>query len=1054
MLLCFYWTFSQNGQKVFRSPDNPYYWKNKKPHEGYWQQDVHYKINVRLDDSLDIIEGKVWLRYYNNSPDELRVVFFHLYSNAQTSNSYLADLYKNNKYHLKFGKYRSEGKGTLVSKITTNETELKSEMDNTILKVNLPKPLAPNDSIDLELDFTTWFDVEAIRNRMKKFNAFGYKHFDLVHWYPRISVYDKKQGWDTDQHMDHEFYGDFGTFEVNLDLPNNYICDGTGELLNEEEVLPSELRAKLDIRNFKGKPWNSAPSEIIKRNNSRKTWKFRAINVHDAAYTMDPTYRIGETMWNGIQCIALVQEPHAALWQNASAYVAKIIETNSKLIGMYGYPKMIAADAQDGMEYPMITLNGGYDPGFRSLFIHEISHNWFFGMVGSNETYRAFMDEGFTQFFTANTWEKMEGTYDLYYTPKSKYVARYSKPVTARESNAYYRYISEAIKGDETVLNTHSDGFNGAIRHGGGYGMSYSKTAVMLYNLRYVLGDSLFYKGIRDYFNTWKFCHPYPEDMKASFTHSAGTDLNWFFDQWLETAKTIDYAIKKVKRKKRDSAGRYTYEITFKRNGRMQMPVDFTVFTKDSLAANYYIPNNWFVKPTTSTVLPRWIGWDKVKPTYKALITTSSPIENVSIDTSNTLADVNMMNNSWKKNYHFSFDSKIYNMPDRTRYEFFARPSLWYNGYDGLKFGMHLNGNYMNYHHVFDATVWVNSGMGQHYLDSTVSVNDKDGLSFLINYKTATDRFMKKSAVYFSARELDGLSAGLVGFERRSQNDKNRLYIQLKGMLRDLPKDLNYLIYKNEWSVGTINSYSLIGFDHNYSYRRGTGAIVIQLRSPLVRSDFDFAALMFSCVNKNTLGKIDINTRLFAQYGTGNRIPVESMLFASGANPEELMDNKYTRSMGFFEPFSYGKTTGHFTAGGGLNLRGYAGYLLPEISKEGDFRFNYKGTSGAAFNMEIDFGKLFSFVQKGTKNTLAFNPYLFGDAGIINRSLTYEPLSFTEPLIDAGAGFTISIQKWWKLQTVKPLVIRCDFPVFLNRLPYAEKDYLQFRWMIGVNRAF
>jgi hemolysin activation/secretion protein len=116
--------------------------------------------------------------------------------------------------------------------------------------------------------------------------------------------------------------------------------------------------------------------------------------------------------------------------------------------------------------------------------------------------------------------------------------------------------------------------------------------------------------------------------------------------------------------------------------------------------------------------------------------------------------------------------------------------------------------------------------------------------------------------------------------------------------------------------------------------------------------------------------------------------------------------------------------------------------------------YNYKGLSGASANLEIEIDKLL-FLQKALfKNSLKFTPYLFADAGVINTNQPGQALAFSNVMADAGAGIALTIQRWWKLQTVKPLTIRADFPVFINRLPYAEKDYFQFRWMIGVNRAF
>jgi hypothetical protein len=131
-------------------------------------------------------------------------------------------------------------------------------------------------------------------------------------------------------------------------------------------------------------------------------WKYHAENVHDFAFTADPTYRIGEAEWKGIKCIALAQEPHAAGWQNAAELHGKHHRVLQRATSVhYAYPKMVVADARDGMEYPMLTLDGGRDPDYRGLLVHEVGHNWFFGMVGNNETYRALLDEGFTQFLTA-----------------------------------------------------------------------------------------------------------------------------------------------------------------------------------------------------------------------------------------------------------------------------------------------------------------------------------------------------------------------------------------------------------------------------------------------------------------------------------------------------------------------------------------------------------------------------------------------------------------------------------------------------------------------------
>lgn len=1048
--------FAQFPESTFQSATNIYYWKNRKPVEGYWQQDVHYKINATLDDQTDIIEASEELTYYNNSPDELSFVYFHLYNNAQAKGSYLEDLYKNNNLKVTFGKYQQQGLGTVVSKITVNDVNLKMELDNTILKVFLTTPIKPGENITFKLNFKTYFDTGSIRNRMKMFNAFGYKHYDVVHWYPRISVYDRKFGWDTDQHMDHEFYGDYGTFDVAFTFPNHYILDATGDLINKDDVLPADLRARLDIKNFKSKPWNEKPSVIIEPNGTSKTWMFHAENVHDFALTADPTYRIGEAEWSGIRCVILVQEPHAIGWLNAAEYTAKIIRVNSEDIGRYAYSKMVVADAQDGMEYPMLTLCGGFDPDYRDLFVHEISHNWFFGMVGSNETYRPALDEGFTQFVTNWTYERIDGKQRIAYLPKSKYVRQFMEPDYVRNSEVYNGYMNSAAKDVETFMCLHADGYNGAIRHGGGYSQVYMKTATMLYNLQYTLGDSLFKAAISNYFNQWKFGHPYVEDFRNSVIQYTHVDLNWFFDEWMETSKSIDYAVKSVKK----GTAEDEYKITFKRKG-MQMPIDFAVVSNNDSVYYYHIPNTWFVKQTRSKVLPRWIGWDNVQKTYTATVTAPGGIANVIIDPSTRLADVNMLNNNQKFPIKYRFDSKIFNPSDWTRYELFARPDIWYNGYDGVKFGLNMNGNYMNYKHIFDATVWFNFGRGQTYLDTLTENNSKDlydNISYRFSYRTATDKFMKGSSFYLSAKSLDGLDGYTIGFDRKDIKGKNKVYMYFKSMYRKGLNDLPYLLLPKEWTPNQLNNTLNVGIDHAYSYKAGTGNINLGMRTTAIMSDYDYQNINLTVINRTRLWRLLLNTRVFGQYGTGLNGANESALFLAGANPEEMMENKYTRSQGFFDPAwaEIGATTNIFHHGGGLNLRGYSGYLAPQIQSDGSIVYTYKGNTGAAVNAELEFSGIIKIRrQNWFTRTFKLTTYLFGDAGVINYSKPGDPiLKMADLRADAGVGIALTIKKFGALQTVNPLTVRFDMPFFMNKIPATDKDYLQYRFVIGVNRAF
>ncbi|MBK7855434.1 MAG: M1 family metallopeptidase [Bacteroidetes bacterium] len=484
----------------YTSPENNFYWKNQLPFAGYWQQDVYYKIKATVDDKTDIISGTEILEYKNNSPDTIKELFFHLYQNAFTKNSYLSELTKNNNEKIRYGKYENENLGITIDdlKIISINGEIiqasaKTEIDNTILKITLPQGLLPNSTVSLSMSFKSYYSIGSQRRRMKMYYSYGVKHYNGCQWYPKLAVYDRKFGWSTDQHLGREFYGNFGNFDVELSFPNNYIVEATGILQNENEVLPDDLKNKLDIKNFANKPWEEMPSEIIKPDGTTKTWKYYAENVHDFAFTADPTYRIGVVTYKNVKCVAVVQEPHAAGWQNAATYAARIIDVFSKDFGEFAYPKIVVADARDGMEYPMITMDGGRDPSYRGLFVHEIGHNWFYAMVGNNETYRAMMDEGFTQFLTAWGLEKLEG--DRLAVPGNASTKQklLFEPFTQKYASVYSTYLNAAMRDKDGFINTHSDQFGGALGHGGGYGMVYRKTGAMLYNLQYVLGEDLFF---------------------------------------------------------------------------------------------------------------------------------------------------------------------------------------------------------------------------------------------------------------------------------------------------------------------------------------------------------------------------------------------------------------------------------------------------------------------------------------------------------------------------------------------------------------------------------
>lgn len=1081
ILLTILFAFAANVQaqnsNEYRSKKNPLYWQNRKPDAAYWQQDVYYKIDARIDETKHTINATEKLEYWNNSPDTLHYVYFHLWQNAFVKGSYLHKLEKANHIKPRLGDYEAEGLGCMIEDIDVNGLNVEKELDNTILKVYLPEPLLPGGKTTFNIKFTTYWDNGATRRRMKMYDAWGYKHYNGVQWFPKMCVYDRKFGWDTYQHLNKEFYADFGMYDVSLDFPSNYVVEATGAIQNREEVLPKELREKLDVKNFKDKKWNEPPSIITPYvKGQRKVWKFRALNVHDFAFTADPSYRIDTEYWNGVECVGLVQEPHASGWQTSADYVAEIIKTFSEDFGMYAYPKMIAADAADGMEYPMLTLDGGRHPSYKGLLVHEIGHNWFYGMVGNNETYRASLDEGFTQFLTAWGLTKLEGD-TVNKKPKKLRGKLAYYPYTYRDLRNYYRYVHAALNENELPLNTHSNDFNNAIHHEGGYGMVYYKTATMLYSLQYVLGDTLFSNTMKNYFDQWKFAHPYFDDFRTSVIRYTKVDLNWFFDQWLETTKKLDYGIEGIKKLN----GRDSFSVKLKRNGEMQMPIDFTVTAKDDTKQTYHIPNTWFEKETEAITLDKWYGWGNWNKTYDAHIQVPSGIKTVELDTSKRLADIYAIDNYKTRGLPLSPKAIVLkpdvgqNTPnDRHHHHAQIRPDLWWNPVDGIKAGIHIEADYMKTMHKTNASVWLNThalqynqyrsfaneGLYEHY----VPVN------YNFSYESPITRFMPRLQMQLHSKLLDGLWYHKGGLQWEV-NKANTIHFYAQTMWRSLTKDFDYLIYPNEWSSmrARPNSSLNLNWGHDIHYTGGHGYLSLSARAPFMTgnsaNDFDYGYLQAELIDKFKLHKLDVRTRLFGRYGTGNNIPYESALWLAGSNPEGLMDNKYTRSIGPVPDAwrTIGPTeANHFHMGGGLNLRGYAGYLIADQSN-GQLLIGYKGRSGASANVEVEFDKYIPLRPKFTRKWLHIDMYAFADAGAIelsrftniNNYWNISPTTTWSSIrVDAGLGAALTIKKWWKFTKAKPLTLRFDVPAFLTRPPNANPEYFKFRYVVGINRTF
>ncbi len=284
-------------------------------------------------------------------------------------------------------------------------------------------------------------------------------------------------------------------------------------------------------------------------------------------------------------------------------------------------------------------------------------------------------------------------------------------------------------------------------------------------------------------------------------------------------------------------------------------------------------------------------------------------------------------------------------------------------------------------------------------------------------------------------------------------------YTGLKTIFRNEEKKLNDNAIENNWDSYTFknpNNMLSLGFNHQYNNSGRSGLLNISGATSFLGSPFDFSKITLCAINNEKADLLKLRTRFFVQWATGSNMPSESMLYLAGASPEEMLESKFTRSAGFFpnEWLGFGPNTSHLHSGGGLNVRGYAGYLVAQENKAGFIVPVYKGHSGASVNAELEYDALAALMPHSLRNYLKVNAYLFADAGVISANTLNYSFELSSLRASAGAGWALTINKWGALSKLKPLTLRIDLPFFLNRPPAIDKDYFNYRWIIGIGRAF
>ncbi|MFK7786516.1 MAG: M1 family metallopeptidase [Crocinitomicaceae bacterium] len=550
----------------------------------YFQQEVNYTIDVRLDDTGHELFGQEEFEYINNSPDELNKIMIHLWPNAYSSGrTALAD----QQYHQGDEKLRlgSDGlKGYIDSlDFRVNGSPVKWTIDEDhpdVCTLHLPFPLKSGEHISI----STPFHVKIPSGSISRLGHIG-QSYQVTQWYPKPAVYDK-DGWHAMPYLNQgEFFSEYGSFDVRITLPKNYVVGATGDLQTESEVnFMNELAEKTakDLSSDKGR---STDNKFPKSSSEMKTIRFTQKNVHDFAWFADKRYWVlkgnielphskrNVTSW------ALFTPNNWKLWQNAIEYINDGTYWYSKWNGDYPYNQVTAVDgtisAGGGMEYPNVTVIGNSSNAMQLeiVIVHEVGHNWFYGQLGSNERDHGWMDEGIN---TLNEMRYIQTKYpDNDNLSDMLFSGRMHLDELDHHDSGDLSYRAIAWLGEDQPVETKSAEFT-PINYGI---IMYQKTGLLFFYLKDYLGEELFDQCAMEYYREWEFKHPSPGDMRASYEKTSGKDLGWLFDDLINTTRHLDY---KLVRAKQTADG---LSVKVRNVGKVDGPIEVNLIKDDKVIA-------------------------------------------------------------------------------------------------------------------------------------------------------------------------------------------------------------------------------------------------------------------------------------------------------------------------------------------------------------------------------------------------------------------------------------------------------------------------------------
>jgi Peptidase family M1 domain len=610
---------------------NEFHSANGAPGAKYWQNRVDYWLNAAIDTTSKMLSASEKITYTNNSPDPLQFLWLQL-----DQNTYKKDARSNFATAFSPGPNQHTD-GYQIESVYVERDKISAKADfiitDTRMQIRLPKAVLPNGGI-ITLNIKYRYKIPGnFGGRTDYFDTKNGKIYEIAQWFPRMCVYDDTRGWDTLPFLGAgEFYLEYGDIDYQVTVPADMIVAGSGELLNPKEVLTAKQVSRLDAARNSDKTIMIRSSEEVTDPSSRPankgtlTWHFKMMNTRDVALGASKAYIWDAARVNlpgGKKSLSMsvypVESAGDGAWGRATEYLKKSIEYFSAKWFVYPYPVAVnEAGIAGGMEYPGIVFDGINDKGGELYWVtaHEIGHNWFPMIVGSDERRFAWMDEGFNTFidiYAADEFNHGE------YAPKRD--GEYA-PGKGNPADEIVPIISDP---NAPTIMTAADAISEKYRHP----LAYFKPAFGMVLLReQILGHNRFDYAFKNYIHNWAYKHPQPDDFFRSMDNGGGEDLSWFWKGWFYNNWSLDLAL--IDARYIDKDPKKGIQVTVANKEQMAMPFTVEVKLKDGSKKRMYLPvETWLQNKAITFTIP-----------------TTTEAENVTIDPDAALPDMNRKNNT------------------------------------------------------------------------------------------------------------------------------------------------------------------------------------------------------------------------------------------------------------------------------------------------------------------------------------------------------------------------------------------------------------------------